>query len=84
MPIYEANLRSIFSDIITALHVWQFDGGLVAQHGELLLTDRAALRPDVSPRNIRHRWQIIKNDREQTLVALFRSRAEAERYLYSA
>lgn len=83
MPVFEANLRSIFPEVVTALHVWQFDGGLVAERNGLLLTDRATLRPDVPARNIRHRWQIVRNDRDQTLVALFRSRAEAERYLYS-
>lgn len=67
----------------SAAQIWFTDGGLIASRRGLLLTDRAVLRPDVSPKNIRHRWQIIECDDNQTIVATFRSRAAAELFLYS-
>jgi len=65
----------------TAEMVWRLDGGLIAARAGLLLCDRAALRPNVPAKNIRDRFQIIRNDDEQTLLATFRSKLAAEMYL---
>lgn len=66
----------------TAEMIWRLDGGLLASHQGMLLCDRAALRPGIPPKNIRNRFQVICDDADQTLVAFFRSRFEAEQFLF--
>lgn len=73
--------RFILGPLYTAEDIWRDEGGLVANVGGLLLVDRAACRPDVPAKNIRQRWQVIRNNADQTLVKLFRSRAAAMTYL---
>ena len=80
MSIFSRFLRS--AKLMSAVDVWQQEGGYVARFGQLILTDRAVLRPNTPMRNIRNRWQIVRNNADQTLVKLFRSRASAEAYLF--
>lgn len=72
----ECELRRDYPELITPAYLWREMGGLVSQHGNLILTDRAALTSGPA-KNVRRRWQVIVNDNEQTLIGLYRSKLTA-------